>query len=399
MSLRVTTHTFPWDLGRLGVERTLGQMTEEGIDGIDLASTYHPIDALSPRGGVRLFSSARGAVFFPARADRYGRIRPLTHSAEMCGVWPEVFKHAGALGLAVNAWTVTLFQPWIRDAYPDCARVLPSGDPSGSGVCPAHDDVREYLATLCADMVDQFDLDVVRLEGVISHMFDLDWLRPRVLVDIPPLARTLLNLCFCSTCTQRAIAAGIDVVRLRRIVNDTIAAEIEDGIANPGRSETVAADPELHAFVVQYVQGSIELVQAATSRIKDKARISISAATPYAALIGASAEEQLLTQMIGEADQVSIHAGGDGNRRVAGLASTATPRRDLSMLFASVRVSGAVASAPRIAAPPDKLAYELQEVAALGASEVTLYNYGLLPEREVAQFVTAVRQAFPLSAP
>ena len=70
-------------------------------------------------------------------------------------MWPEVVDRARSVGLDVNAWTVTLYQPWIVDAHPDCARVLPGGDPIGSGVCPANDDVRDYLATLCADIVDQ----------------------------------------------------------------------------------------------------------------------------------------------------------------------------------------------------------------------------------------------------
>ena len=47
------------------------------------------------------------------------------------------------LGLGINAWTVVLYQPWIVDAYPDCARVLASGDPIGAGVCAANEDVRE----------------------------------------------------------------------------------------------------------------------------------------------------------------------------------------------------------------------------------------------------------------
>ena len=87
--MRLTTFVYPWDLARLGVERTLEQLVAEGFDGIHLASTYHPIDALSPRGGtVSLFTSARGAVHFPARAERYGRIRPSTSPAAVCAVWP-----------------------------------------------------------------------------------------------------------------------------------------------------------------------------------------------------------------------------------------------------------------------------------------------------------------------
>ena len=60
-------------------------------------------------------------MHFPARPERYARIQPRTSSSETCAVWPEVAEHAAALGLAVNAWTVALYQPWIVDAYPDCA--------------------------------------------------------------------------------------------------------------------------------------------------------------------------------------------------------------------------------------------------------------------------------------
>ena len=84
---------------------------------------------------------------------------------EVCAVWPEVADKAPSFGVAVNAWTVTLYQPWIVDAYPDCARVLPSGDPIGTGVCAANDDVRDYLAALCEDMADQFGLGMIRLQA------------------------------------------------------------------------------------------------------------------------------------------------------------------------------------------------------------------------------------------
>jgi hypothetical protein len=397
MLMRVTTYAYPWDLARLGVERVVRQMANDGIDVIDLAATYHPIDSLSPRDGVRLFSSGRGAVYFPARTERYGRILPSTHSAEVCAVWPDVAKQAAVLGLALNAWTVTLFQPWIRDVYPDCARTLPSGDRSGSGVCPANDDVRDYLATLCADVVDQFDVRMVRLEGVIAHMFDLDWLRPRVLVNVPALARTLLNLCFCGTCTQRTRAAGIDVERLRRVVNDAIAAEISEGQtdASADRAAKLAADRELHAFVTQNVQSSIELVRNVASRLKGAARISTNASTPYVVLLGAAAEKALLAQIVGAADQISLHPNAKGNRSIIDLAARATPPRELSMLFARVRVPGSTGPAP--VASSEQLAKELKEAADLGVDEVTLYNYALLPEREVHEFVTAVRRAFPMT--
>jgi hypothetical protein len=397
--MRVTTYAYPWDLARLGVERTVRQMVGEGIDAIDLAATYHPIDSLSPRDGMRLFSNARGAVYFPARTERYGRIRPLTHSAEICGVWPEVAKHACAVGLELNAWTITLFLPWIRDAYPDCARVLPGGDCSGSGVCPANADVQEFLATLCADVVEQFGVSLVRLESVMP-LFDFDWLRSRVLFEIPPLARTLLNLCFCGACTARATAAGVDVERLRRVVNDAIAAEICEGQVGAGadRAATLAANRELRAFVTLYVQSSIELVRAIASRVKGiagTARISLNATTPYTSLLGAAAEDELLAQLIGAADQIGLHPGNPtSNRRVARLAARATPRREVSALIPRVRIPGStgpVAQTP--GANPEQTGF--QEAAELGVDEIALYNYALLRDRDVPDFVAAARRAFP----
>jgi hypothetical protein len=398
--VRITTYTYPWDLARLGVEPTLRRMADDGIQAIDLAAAYHPIDALSPRNGVSLFSDGRGAVYFPARAERYGRIKPKLHSPSVCAAWPETARHAAALGLGLNAWTITLFQPWIRDAYPDCARVLPGGDPSGSDVCPANDDVRDYVATLCEDVAEQFGVGLVRLEGVMPQMYDLDWLRPRTLVEVPPLARTLLNLCFCSACTRKAAAAGLDVERLRCVVNETVDAEVNEGQteASAGRAAELAADPELRAFAAGHVQSAIDLVHAVRGRLKGRARIATNAGTPYGGLLGVEAEDGLLTQFIDAADQIAMHpANPNGNRRVVDLNSRAAPPRELSMLFARIKAPGP-AGAAQGGSGRAQMEQDLQETAARGAAEITLYTYALLRDRDVSEFVADVRAAFPAAA-
>jgi coproporphyrinogen III oxidase-like Fe-S oxidoreductase len=61
------------------------------------------------------------------------------------------------------------------------------------------------------------------------------------------------------------------------------------------------------------------------------------------------------------------------------------------MFFARVRVPGSTGPAP--VASSEQLAKDLKEAAGLGVDEVSLYNYALLPEREVHEFVTAVRRA------
>jgi hypothetical protein len=404
MQVRVTTYAYPWDLARLGVERALREIVDLGIDAIDLAATYHPIDALSPRdGAARLFTSPRGAVHFPARPGRYARIRPRTSSSETCAVWPEVAEHAAALGLAVNAWTVTLYQPWIVDAYPDCARVLPSGDPVGSSVCAANDDVREYLATLCGDIVDQFGVRMIRLEGVMPAAYDYGWLRPRVLVDVSPLARALLALCFCASCTRRANDAGLDVVQLRRLVQGAITAEIDDARATTAAAEraaTLDADAELHAFVIQHERASIELAGIATSRFEasPSPRLSLSSWTPYSTLLGAD-QNALLTELIDLVDQVALFPewSAERKRRFASVASDARHAVELAVLVAPRGARVLVVNPATAQKTAEPLTKELADAAALGVAEINLYNFGLLRTRDIRDFMVAVRTAFSSS--
>lgn len=382
MAVRMSTFVYPWDLARLGVERTLGQIVTDGFDSVHLAATYHPIDALSARDGrVRLFTSARGAVHFPAQSERYGRIQPYVSSTDVCTVWPEATERANAVGLEVIPWTVVLYQPWIVDRYPDCARVLPSGDPIGAGVCPANDDVCEYVTALCEDIVDQFGTGTLHLEGVAPASYDYGWLRPRVQVDLSRTARELLAVCFCPSCRRRGTAAGLDVDRLQRLVNDAIAAELG---MQPGGSVSegpgAVGDAELRAFVAQHVRASVELVQAVASRgqAPGTPRLSGIASIPFSALLG-EVSDASFDEMLVPFDQVYVSPRTTNDRTRVAMASRATRGLDLAVLLA----------------PSERTADDLRSAAELGAAEIALYNYGLLPEVDVRRHAADIRAAFP----
>jgi len=380
--MRVTTYAYPWDLANLGVEATLKGMADEGFEAVELASTYHPIDSFSPRGGARLYTSARGAVFFPTRPERYGRIRPVEGEADVCAAWPQAARAASKLGLGLNAWTITLFQPWIRDAYPDTARVFPGGDPSGSGICPANEDVREFFANLCADAVDQFSVGMVRLENLTPHTYDLDWMRPRVLFAVPPLARTLLTLCFCGACERQASAKGIDVQRLRGTVNGAIAEEITEGPGAPASAERtarLAADAELAAYAMLNVEGSIRLIRTVAARVKP-AKISSAAASPFGAIVGAKAEQSLREQFAGAVDQLVFQPGADeANQRLAEIVARTPDPPSIAMLMSHIQ-------------DPEQLDKALRRAAGMGAGEVGLYNYGIMQAKDAAAFAAAARR-------
>jgi hypothetical protein len=398
MAVQVTTYAYPWDLARRGVEATLREVRDGEIDGIELAATYHPIDALSPRDGlVRLFSSGRGAVHFPARPARYGRIRPSVSAPEVTAAWPEAAERARDLGLLLNSWTVLTYQPWIVDAHPDCARVLPSGDRTDAGVCPAHDDVREYVAALCEDIVDQFGVHTLHLEGAAAVSYDYGWLRPRILVDVPPVARELLAVCFCESCSRSGVAAGLDVERVRRLVNQEVAAQMGDPAAGESRAQEVLGDDELRAFVVRYERASIDLVRLVRERLGGRpTRISSTVWTPFSTLFG-DAHDDLVAELAAVADQLLVFPRwrDERTRRVAALAAAGGSGVELASLF-TPKENGSTAALPADASVKDgeRVDDELRAAADFGVRAVGIYNYGLLPERELRGLAAAIRRVF-----
>jgi hypothetical protein len=269
--VRLSTYVYPWDLARLGVQAVFEELAAAGVTGVDLTASYHTITAFSPRAGApHVYSSPRGGVFFPARRERYGVVAPaVVDDAELLRVWPEAARRAGELGLELAAWTVALFQPWMAQDHPDTARVLPSGERSTVGACPASEQVREYLGALCADVADRFGPSAIKLENVAFPDFDYGWYRPRVLAEVPVRARSLLGVCFCGHCRARGRAAGVDVDALQaRVVT-----EVDGLLDEPEQPRDVAAGPhdELAAYVATAERAVTELVTHITGAVREVA--------------------------------------------------------------------------------------------------------------------------------
>jgi hypothetical protein len=377
----LTMAVYPWDLARAGVVAAVDEIAAVGVQAIEVASNYHTIDAVSPRAGVRSYSSARGSVLFPARRERYGRIVPMTAEPDVRGAWPVAADRARARGLTLHAAVVPLFQPWIVDAHPDCARVLPTGDPVSTSVCPSDPDVREYLAALCADLVDQFGVELLRFQGTMPAAYDFDWLRPRTAVKVPPVARELLACCFCRTCTARGRSLGLDVDGLRRRVRATIGEALESGV---GVAPDDVLDDELRAYLVQYERAANELLSAVRAGVgtPGSVRISSTAWTPFPRLLAGSLDE-VVAGLVTAVDHVSLTPGwfSERNRRLRPVAAQASSPIDLGMVL--MKLSGGAEDGER--------PVELDEAVSLAVDDVTVFTWGSLRKRDVDELVAAVR--------
>ena len=396
--MRLTAYAYPWDVASVGADEVVAELAEHGFDAIDLSASYHPVDAVSPRGGkTRLFVSPRGAVYFPARAQRYARIQPYVWPDErVVSAWPALAAATANAGLGLNGWAVVLYQPWLIDAYPDCARTLPSGERTGAGACPASPDVQEYAALLGEDLVDQFGVDVLRIEGAAMPEFDYGWLRPQLLFAISPVARQLLGLCFCASCASRAVAAGLDVERLRSLVTTAIAVEFEEATAAhdvPERFAYLTEDPELREFVIQHERAGAKLIRSVRARLKNPG-VAISVRPPrlVSPLFGAE-RAAAYRELLREVDEVvllpqvhpdttrDVHAATTASGQQVKISALLVGPVDMSFLNPADR-------GPDLAG--DGCRAEVQAALDASATEISVYNYGLLHGRDVARVASTL---------
>ena len=73
-------YTYPWDLADEGLETVLGRVRPLGINTITLAASYHAGKFVRPHGrSGKVYFPKDGTVYFKARPERYGHIRPLVN--------------------------------------------------------------------------------------------------------------------------------------------------------------------------------------------------------------------------------------------------------------------------------------------------------------------------------
>jgi hypothetical protein len=378
--MEISTMAYPWDVARLGPGTVLDELSAVGVDRIAVAATYHPIDTFSPRTRERLYSVSAGAVLFGPRPGRYGRITPPPYADPApAGAWSELPEAAAQRGIALDAWVIGLFQPWIARDFPDCARVLATGEPLSSGACPAAPDVQDYLEALLVDLVDRAAPRTIRLEGVGFRGFDHGWTRPRILHPLNAAAEWLLRLCFCPTCTGRARARGIDVDGLRGRVLD----RLDQALGHLGSPRTtidawIAQDEELAGFVADRADVVLGLIRRLVSSVP--VEIVLTMLLDDSDLPGEPTLDALLDTAAGV--MVVLPERAELGRRARRLADRGGDAK---------RVVGLVIP---VGAGRDRASHFDTSVAAgveLPVDELALYNFGLLDPTEFAAVVASGR--------
>jgi hypothetical protein len=243
--------------------------------------------------------------------------------------------------------------------------------------------VREYVTALCRDIATNYGVFAVELESLSFGGYGHFHGHPKVGMDLGVVGRFLMSLCFCDACRAMGAEAGLDMPALAKAVRGRLMALFAQGSGSvPGLpaqvADALAEDQELQALV----DARCEVVTSLTREVRD-----------------AVGDKFLVAMQIGD----STAGGWDG----AEIARIADAIELLCYTDQPARVGSMVSAAsPHFCAPDDLivglsaftphtpsqevLTRNVRQALSMGVRDFSFYNYGIMPERNLAWVRDAV---------
>ncbi|MCY3878388.1 MAG: hypothetical protein OXF74_04315 [Rhodobacteraceae bacterium] len=386
-------YAFPWDLAERGLEASLSEFRDLGLNAVTVAGSYHAGKFLRPRSSSPVFFPEDGTVYFRHDPSRYGRIVPIPNSmvAER-DILGEVVRKGE---IAANAWLVLLHNtPLGSRNLEDCVGNA-FGDRYVYNLCPSSPNAREFARGLAADVAANYQVSGITLESPGFAPFFHGFHHEFNLVLPNRWLENLLGLCFCENCVEGAERAGIDAKRLqgvtRKWISDYLAGDVDypEDMAESFWLADLATDRELSAFLDWRCQVVTSLV----------AEIRMAVASEVAVAVIPS---------VGRPTANSWYEGSNlaDLRRAAGALEICLYEPESTRVtadFADVRrrLGGTegLRCVIRPSAPDLNSASEVRaavsDIAALGAEGISFYNWGFLRKRNLQFVLEALREVAP----
>lgn len=372
-------YAYPWNLHEPATD--LGRMRDTGMTHVSVAASYHAGKFIQPRDPKsRVYFPEDGTVYFRGGSKVYGRLQPQVARitcerdvlAELCdtGVLP------------VRAWTVLNHNMRLGWQHLDVVARNAWGDPYPYSLCPANPDVRDYGIALAVDLAENYALESLLIETpgwlTYAHGYHHEFAQ----APSDPQLDMMLGLCFCNSCIAGAGAAGIDAEGLRR----EIMRRADNGAVTPMDGD---ADPELwayHRWRCSVVTAHCAVIRAAV-RPQIKVRVISTCQRPHE------------TCYLEGGDLKGLDDITDGLELPIYQPSAEDAEKDLRHVIDTL---GDAARLSVILRPghPDmgseaQLRDTVSRVLATGITDLSFYNFGLLPIEQIGwveRIVRAVRE-------
>jgi hypothetical protein len=367
---------YAWDLLDEGVESAATRLEDLGVTEINLATNYHHVQAFTPHNPERRTFFAKASSYFQP-GDGYGDIEPIPLEAMGDEDWVhEIAEQLADTGITLTSWTIGVHNSRLGMRHPEATIENAFGDRLVFGLCPSNPAVQSYLIGLVSDLAGRDVFRRIELESFdYFHGSGFGWHHEKFHARLGELGEFLFGVCFCSHCRATANDAGVEVDRARTVVREAIDAIIAGDVPfELSPSEWLRAHPAVRAYV-DVREETLESLYA------DVARAAGSADLGY--YLGVMPVEQ--TWMAGvDPDGLGAHvdhytvAAYESSRPAVldtvRIADTLTPDMPLH--------AGILPGHPAIH-DADTLSNVVDGLAAYGVPRLSLYNYGLLPDRNL----------------
>jgi hypothetical protein len=343
-----------------------GRARDLGLDAVTLAAAYHATRAATPLHPGHQIVDARGtALYRPIREPVWAgrRLRPI--GPEWMDA-PDPYRQAAvalrAAGLRVDAWVVLTHDSRLGRGHPELAVVNCFGEPYPYALCPAHEEVRDYAATLATEAVRDAPVDGVSLEACgqlgVSHA------GPHEKTDGAWTAEAArwLSVCCCAGCRPAWSARGLDPPAVLTALRDAVQAQAHGTPGREPRAETAAA--------------LLAVRQASTDQLRAQVIDGVRRVAPAAALTLHAQPDPWAT---GPSPGLTASAAKEVDRLLVPAWPTSPASAELvaAAVTAGIPVDAYVTVLPP--AQADALPAHVDRLLAGGASGVALYHLGLAP--------------------
>ena len=263
-------YLYPWDVD--GDPDGPNRIAGLGVKDVVLAAAYHSVRAVTPfhpRHRIVTRDAAvhyrpdherwRGLPLQPAEASVLGGSADPADSAESAGSFERAAEALRAAGLRVTAWVVVAHSEAVGAAHPEFVVRNAFGDPYPWALCISSPDVRDYAATLAADVAALDWAEGIELEACGWYGFGHLSAHDKTGGGPAGAAGWLLDLCFCPSCEGACRAAGLNPGRLRERVRAAVDGGL-DGLPADMERAIQEVRAELAADFLRDVIGSARAV-------------------------------------------------------------------------------------------------------------------------------------------
>ncbi len=376
---RIGAYLYPWDVD--GDPAAADRLAGLGLTGVTLAAAYHAVRAVTPFHPRHRIVTRDAAVYYrpdPARWDGQ-QLWPADADPGLAGSFERAAAALRAAGIGVSAWVVVTHNSRLAGTG-ECAVRNAFGDVYPWALCAGSAPVREYAATLAAEVAALAGVDAIELEACGWYGFEHGSAHDKTGDAAGPAGGAgdwLLSLCFCASCREAFRSAGADPA--------TLAAQVR------AAADGAAALPGDAAAVLDQARA------AASGRLLTEVLTAVRAAAPGQPVLVHSAPDPRAVGANPGYDPARLcgPGGADGVVLACGNPAAAPDlvTRTAAAAPPGTRIAAVLQAVAGLGGHPETLPAQAAAVSAAGATELRLYHAGLAAPADLPAIAALCRMA------